>query len=297
MLDRFLLWLMRSLSITMLLAGASVFAAAVPVFAMAAASPAPGTVAGTLFQIGGVLVVGGFTARRLALARDRWFPNEVREIPGADRPQLGGWLIGLAVALVALPVWSLLRLQPFLAEWRFAAGLLGAADIWNGADGSASGPVWLLIATAVTPPALQLLALLVLPPASVILLLMMLGQKVRFPRTYVIGAVLMFALVMASVRAAAAVTVLSGSAEQWIDRSPARPDEAAELRNAIGRYRRAVSSTAPVLLWTISGYLVWVPAMFVSRRVHETFAHRGRGRVASPFRSADLAAIVPPPAR
>ena len=292
MLDRFVLWLMRSLSITMLLAGASVFVAAVPAFAMAAASPAARTVAGTLFQIGGVLVVGGFTARRLALARDRWFPNEVREIPDADRPQLGGWLIGLAVALVALPVWSLLRLQPFLAEWRFVAGLLSAADIWNGADGSPSGLVLLPIAAALTPPALELLALMVLPPASAILLLLMLAQKVRFPRIYVIGAVLMFALVLASVRAAAAVTVLSGSAEQLIDQSSARPGEAAELRNGIARYRRAVSSTAPVLVWTICGYLVWVPAMFVSRRVHETFAHRASGRVADPFRSTDLEPTV-----
>jgi hypothetical protein len=288
MLDRFVLWVMRSLSITMLLAGASVFVAAVPVFALAAASPATRTAAGTLFQIGFVFVAGGFAGRYLALARDRWFPNEVREIADRDRPRPGGWLIAAGVALAALPVWALFRLQPFLAEWRFVVGLLSAADFWNGADAGPSGLVLLPIAAALTPPALALLALMAFPLASGILLPLLLARRVRFPRVFVIAAVLLAALVLASVRGASAMTALIASAEQLIDRSSARPGEVAELRNALARYGRAVSSTAPVLVWTTFGYLMWVPGMFVSRRVHETFAHRASGQVADPFGSTAL---------
>lgn len=41
--------------------------------------------------------------------------------------RLGGWLIALAIALVGLPVWLVLRLLPFLAEWRRVDDVLAAS--------------------------------------------------------------------------------------------------------------------------------------------------------------------------
>ena len=51
------------------------------------------------------------------------------------------WLIAPAIVLAALPVWLVLRLQPFLAEWKRAIDVLAASNIWQEANANKSGVV------------------------------------------------------------------------------------------------------------------------------------------------------------
>jgi len=135
------MWALRSVATAMLLAGVSVLVAGVPLLGMLPESPVARAIAGILFQLSGVFVVSGATAMYLSRPRAPWLPNERATTSDADRLGIGGWLIALAIVLVALPVWLMLRLQPFLAEWSRVVDFLAASDIWQGAHANMSGVV------------------------------------------------------------------------------------------------------------------------------------------------------------
>jgi len=141
------MWALRSVATAMLLAGVSVLVAGVPLLGMLPESPVARAIAGILFQLSGVFVVSGATAMYLSRPRAPWRPNERATTSDADRLGIGGWLIALAIVLVALPVWLLLRLQPFLAEWSRVVDFLAASDIWQGANANMSGVVLVPLAS------------------------------------------------------------------------------------------------------------------------------------------------------
>jgi hypothetical protein len=287
-------WLLRSIATVMLFAGAAMLVAGMASSGLLTQSPEAATIAGILFQIGGLFVVAGAAA--IYLSRPRGLlalPNEREEASAAERPEVGGWLIALSVALVGLPVWLVLRLLPFLAEWRRVAGFIAASRFWEGGNANGAGLVLVPIAGALVPPLFELISMAGFVVASAALLLLLLLRSPRFPRVYLVCIVLLSSLVIASVRGADAAAVARTVVEQLMESTPPRAGEDAQLRQWLDRYTGIVTSTASVLLWTLCGYLVWVPAMFLSRRVRTTFA--SHPAALSPSGAPDIEAITSPP--
>jgi hypothetical protein len=282
----------------MLLAGFAVFVAAVPVYGMLADAGEARRVGGVVLLIGGLLVIGGAAAKYLSRPRGALLPNERVAIAEAARPALGGWLIALAVVLVALPIWLFLRLQPFLGEWRRVIDLaLATPGLWDASGGNASGIVLLPIFGALTPPFLELATAAIFPIASILLLALLFARSVGFPRAYLVWSVLLSALVIASWLGASAAVIAIDAIQRIVDGSNPRPEEVAQFRDVIGRYTRAVTTTAPELGWTLCGYLIWLPAMVLSQRVRVTFAStEPHATAARPMRvETDIEAITRPP--
>jgi hypothetical protein len=270
--DRFTLWVLRAIASATTFAGVSVLVAAIPTFGLLPDAPAVQAIALILLQLSGVFLVAGLASAFLARRRGWQFPNERATGSGASRPGIGGWVIALAIALIALPAWLLFRLQPFLAEWKRVFDLLVASDILQGANANMSGVVLLPLAGALTPPFFELAALSACVGGSVVLLALLLSRSPRFPRIYVVCSVLLTALVIASVRGADAAMLAAEAIERLIAESDGSAAEAAQLREGLERYTRSVGSTAPVLAWALAGYLAWIPALLLSERARVTFA-------------------------
>jgi hypothetical protein len=293
--DRFAMWALRSVATAMVFAGVSVLVAGVPLFGMFPEAPVARTIAGFLFQLSGLFVVSGATAMYLSRARAPGLPNERATTSDAERPRVGGWLIVMAIVLVTLPVWLLLRLQPFLAEWSRVADVLSTFDMWEGANANMSGIVLVPLAGALTPPLFELAALLTFIVAPAVLLPLLFTRSRRFPRIYIVCSVLLSALVIASLRGADAALLAGEAAQQFIEGSSARAEEEGQLTGILARYTRIVGSTAPVLAWALCGYLGWVPGMIFSRRVRTTFASRIDSRDTASATAFDIEAITSPP--
>ena len=294
------MWALRSVAGIMLFGGVSelVSGGLMLVMAIEASNfPVVRSIAGIVFQLSGVFVVCGATAMYLSRPRAPLLPNERATTHDADRPDVGGLLIGLAIVLVALPVSLLLLLQPFLAEWSVVARLLAASEIWQGANANMSGVILVPLAGALTPPLFELAALFAFVVASAVLLALMLSRSRRFPRIYIVCGVLLSALVIASVRGAAAAMWAGDAVRQLIEGSSANAAESAQLMDGLARYTKIVGSTAPVLAWALFAYLAWVPAMIFSERVRTTFATSADDRVSAPTPSTaiGLEAITRPP--
>src|SRR5688500_16738788 len=150
-LDRFVAWALRTVAKAMMFAGVSLLVAFVPVIGMASELPLASTIARFLLELSAFFIMAGATVTYLSRRRGLQFPNE-RVGPDHERPEVGGWLIALAIVLVALPVYLTIRLQPFLAEWRTVGNFLGTLDIWGGGTRNGSGLVLLPLAAALTPP-------------------------------------------------------------------------------------------------------------------------------------------------
>lgn len=289
------MWPLRIIATVMLFGGVATVMAGIASSALPTESAVFSTIGRILFQIAAVFVIAGAAA--IALSRLRGLlslPNERAEAPETERPPIGGWLIALAVALVALPVWLVLRLQPFLAEWGRVASFLAASRLWD--VGNAPGPGGIVLAPIIgglVPPAFELIAMVGFIIASAALLLLLVFRSPIFPRVYLVCIVLLSALVIASVRGADAAAVARTGVERLMEETPPRGDEDVQLRAGLDRYTTIVNSTASVLLWTLGGYLVWVPALLLSQRARRTFA--GRPAEAS-SRPSDIEAITSPPA-
>jgi hypothetical protein len=293
--DRLTAWVLRSVATLMLLAGVSVLVAGMAAMAMSTESPVVRTIAGIIFQLGLVCVVAGAAAIYLSRPRGLLLPNERTTTTEAARPAVGGWLIALAIGLVALPVWLVLRLLPFLAEWRRVIDFLATSGMWQGANSNAAGFILVPLAGALTPPLLELAAMLAFVIASAALLLLLLSRSQRFPRLYLVCVVLLSALVLASVRAADGALLAGQTVQRLIGESSPNAQESAQLMDGLARYTSIVSSTASILVWTLCGYLVSVPAIIFSRRTQTTFANGAGGPASTLGRPTDIEAITSPP--
>ena len=289
--DRFVLWVLRLVATAMTFAGASVLVAAVPTYGWLPDAPAVRAIAFILLQLGGVCVAAGLGSALLSRRRGWTFPNERVTATGAARPGVGGWLITLALVLIALPAWLLFRLQPFLAEWKRVIDLLVASDFLQGANANMSGVVLLPLFGALTPPLFELAALLACVSGSIVLLALLLARSARFPRIYVVWSMLLTALVIASVRGAAAALLAADAIDRLIAETALSADDGARLREDVARYTSIVGSTAPVLAWSLAGYLAWIPALILSHRARLTFA-ADTPSIDSPAASPDLEAIT-----
>ena len=295
MTDRLTAWVLRSVATVMLLGGVSVLVAGVASAGMLTESPVWRTIAGILFQVGVVFVVGGAAAVYLSRPRTPLLPNEREAMSDGERPPIGGWLIALGMVLLALPVWLVLRLLPFLAEWRRVVGFLKTSGLLEGANANGAGFVLLPLAGALTPPLFELATMLAFVIASAALVLLLLSRSPRFPRTYLVCVILLSALVIASVRGADAAVLAGEALQRLVDGSSPNAQESGQVKEALTRYTSIVSSTASVLVWTLCGYLVWVPAIIFSRRARATFASSAVGNASTSGKPTDIEAITSPP--
>lgn len=276
---RLVAWVLRLGAGLMVLAGVAILVAGLPVYTLFSESVVARTIAGLFLQLSGALAVAGGAASWLLGSRRALLPNERATTSDAERPTVGGWLIVLAASLLAAPALMVFRLQSFLAAWRESAALLRSADLLEGANANMSGVVLLPIFAAMTPPLFELAAMSGFVVASAILLGFLLSRHPGFPRLYVVCVVLLTALVAASALGAKAAALAGEAAQGLMDGSS--PDDTAQFRDGLNRYVSIVGSTAMVLVWTLCGYLVWAPAMFVSQRVRMTFAGRDAGQSAT----------------
>lgn len=257
--------------------GISVLAAGASLFGMVADTPVARTIAGILLQLSAVFVAGGSGALYLTLSRRNLLPGERKTVPDAERPPLRGWPVALAVVLAVVPVALVLRLLPFLVEWRRLIDFLEASGMWEGAGSNGSGLVLLPLFAALTPPIIELAALLGFVVASAALLILLLLRSRQFPRLFLVCVLLLSALVIASALGANASTLASGAAQQFIAGSSPTAEESALLHGLVNRYQGIVSSTASVLVWALCGYLAWVPAIIFSPSAQKIFANRASG--------------------
>jgi hypothetical protein len=293
--ERSIAWLLRSIATAVLFAGVALLLAAIPLFAlMPVDAPVLRTIGSTLLQLGGLLVVSGAVAKYLSERRRPLLPNEQVTIEEALRPRIGGWLLALAVTLIGAPLLLVLRLQPFLAEWNRVVALIQSSDMFR-RDMSMSGLVLMPVAGALTPPFIELATLIAMVVTSAILLISLVLRSHRFPRFYLVCLTLVTGLVIASLRGVSTVSVIAEALRQLIETTSVNAAEAATLREGLDRYTIVVGSAAPALAVAWLAYVLWLPMVFSSPRVRETFASPVPMPVAALEKTRDVETITAKP--
>jgi hypothetical protein len=271
-IERLARWTLRLVATMMLFAGVLALVAGVFLFGLPTGIPVLKMIVGVIIEIAALFVIAGGAATFLSRSRKPLLLNEQMTASGDERPAVGGWLLLLAMALVALPIGLVLSVQEFLAGWSELTGYLDSAGIWEGANANMSGVVLIPLAGALAPALLEWAALAMFILASVILLLSLFARSPDFPRTYVAWGILLAAVVIASVLSADAVMATGRALQPYLAPAKGAVDELAAARDGIGRYAAVVVSTAAVLVWALCFFLIWLPAILFARRAWETFA-------------------------
>ena len=292
--ERLVAWLFGSVTSAMLFTGVAIFVAAVPVYGFVPDAPLLQSIGAILLQIGGALLVAGSLAKFLLRQRGR-LPNERVIVNDDQRPPVGGWLTVLVVTLTAAPVWLVIRLLPFLTEWRRVIDLLAAEGMWDSANANGSGLILMPLAGALTPPFIELVTMAAFIATSVVTVPLVLSRSPRLPRFYLVCVVLLSALVFASVRGASAATLAGDELRQFVVTTSVSVEEAATMTGALDRYTTAVVTTAPPLVWTLILYLCWLPALVRSPRAEKTFAQRPAPATPTIATPMTVEAITTPP--
>ena len=285
--------LFRAAAMLMLFAGISMLIALVPVWGLLTGPLATG-LASAIVQAAIAFIAGGAGATYLSRAgASRLLPDERTAAAPRATPRVGGWLLAFAAALVAMPVWVIVRLQPFLNEWRVVLDFLGTLDIWQGAAGNGSGLVLIPLAGALTPPLIELVAMVGFALTSAVGLVLLVSRSRRLPRVYLLCVVLLSSLVFAGARGASASRLVGDALRQHVESTSPSAAEVAQITGGLGRYTTAVSAPVPTLAWTLCGYLIWVPLLAFSPRSRRTFVRAGSGRNRTP--TPDIETITQPP--
>ena len=271
-IERLSLWVLRLVAMVMLFAGVSALVAGGFLFGLPTGIPVLKMIVGVIIEIAGLFVIAGGVATFLSRSRRPLLPNEQMTASGDERPAVGGWLILLALALVALPIGLVLSVQEFLAGWSELTAYFDTAGMWKGANANMSGVVLIPLAAALSPALLEwaALALFIIAPAA--LLLSLFARSPGFPRAYLAWGVLLAAVVIACVRSADAVMATGQALQPYLAAKNGAVDETAAVRDGIRRYASIVGSTASIMVWALGFYLIWLPAILFSRRARETFA-------------------------
>lgn len=271
-IERMALWIVRPVATIILFAGLAALVAGGFLFSLPAGIPILKTIVGITLEIAGLLVFAGGVGLFLSRSRRPLLPNERMTAGGDGRPAVGGWLILLALALVALPIGLVVSLSDFLAGWRELYAFLDTLDIWHGANANMSGVILVPLAGALAPALIEWVAMAMFILASMILLPSLAVRSPGFPRAYLAWGVLLAGLVLASIRGADAVIATAQALQPDLAVGQGTVDETAALRDGIGRYAAMVGSAASVLVWALGLYLMWLPGILFSRRSRTTFA-------------------------
>lgn len=292
--ERVVTWLLRAVARAMFFAGMAIFVAAVPLLGMLTDAPLLQRLGSSLLQVGGALLVAGGLAGFLLRQRAR-LPNERVVASDEQRPPIGGWLTVLVFTLTAAPVWLVIRLLPFLAEWRRVIDLLVAEGMWDSANANGSGLILMPLAGALTPPFIELVTMAAFIASSAVIVPLVLSRSPRLPRFYLVCAVLLSALALASLRAASAATRAGDEFRQFVVAKSVSAEDAATMTGTLDRYTTAVVTTAPPLAWTLFVYLCWLPPLLRSPRAERTFARRPEPAAPTVATPMTVAAITSPP--
>src|SRR5688572_29823394 len=203
--ERLVAWVLRSAAGLMLFAGVAILTAAVPLFAFLTESPVFRAIATILLQLGGALFAGGIGAKVL-LRRGQLLANE-RVSAGGHRPPLSSLLFACGLTFIAAPLWLVLQVRPFLAEWRQVIDLISAPELWDNANANMSGVILIPIFGALTPPFIQLVTIAAFVSGSALLVPLLRSRSPRFPRLYLVSAVMLTTLVVASWRGTSAAAI------------------------------------------------------------------------------------------
>jgi len=177
----------------------------------------------------------------------------------------------MAIALAGLPVWMLFNIRDFLSEWRGIIEIGRKSTMWKDSASSAAGLVLIPIFAALTPPFLELLAVSGFVAASITSLVLLTSRTRTFPRYYAVWMLLLTGLVVVSLRGAAGSTLAAQIVERAVERSTRDTAEAAPILEFVRRYLSVVTTTATVLVWTLCGYLLWLPFVVFSGRTRSTY--------------------------
>ena len=294
MSERLIAWLVRAAAGAMLFAGVAIFVAAVPAYGFVTDAPLLGAIGAILLQVGGALVVAGGLAKLLLRQRGH-LPNERVIVTDDQRPPVGGWLTMLVFTLTAAPVWLVIRLLPFLAEWRQVIDLLAAEGMWDSANANGSGLILIPLAGALTPPFIELVTMAAFIASSAVIVPLVLSRSPRLPRFYLVCGVLLSALAFASLRGASAAALAGDDLRQFVITTSVSKEEAATITGTLDRYTTAVVTTAPPLVWTLFVYLCWLPPLLRSPRAVQTFARRPEPAAPVVATPMTVEAITSPP--
>lgn len=264
-------FLLRSCATVMVLAGISATAAGVASLPILSAESSARPIVTMVYQMAAVSLIGGLVAAYVLRTRRTIFPNENAALSTGAQAAVGGWLIAMAVALAGLPVWMLVNVGDFLTEWRGIIEIGATSTMWRDSASGAAGLVLIPIFAALTPPFLELLAVIGFVMASATSLTLLTLRKRTFPRFYTVWMLLLAALVVVSLRGAAGSALAAQVVERALERSSRDAAEAAPILEFVRRYLSVVTTTATVLVWTLCGYLVWLPLVLFSARIRTTF--------------------------
>jgi hypothetical protein len=198
--------------------------------------------------------------------------------------EIGGWLIFLALSLVALPLVALAVASPLIALWGELANRV--VDDFGGwqeladALGSQFGGLVLGPLFGGALPALFELAPLFASIASSAGLLILFSLRAReFPSAFLAWVLVQAAFVLGSFYT---IDLLANFTPALLNEL--RGDGAQEALAFAAWIRRHDEMVGPTVIrfaWIFLGYLVWAPALLVSHRAKRTFtveAHSGRSR-------------------
>jgi hypothetical protein len=250
--ERIVSWALRTASTALVFAGVAFFLAGIPVFS--ATSGAMRDILVVVLQIGGAWALLGlaavFTTRRRSLAR----------APG------GLVAVAFILTVIAIPIWLLWRLQPFLSEWRVLADLASSSNFFETANANMSGVVLVPLAAALAPPFIELAALAVAVATSCAAIGLTAGRSPRFGHLYIAAVLLLTALVLGSMRGARVGRMTVDALQPFIEEPKRRPQEYQQIREIVDRYTAAVTPTASTLAWAWVGYAAWIPIVVLAGR-------------------------------
>ena len=293
--ERLVAWVLRSTAGLILFAGGAILVAAVPLFTFMTESPLLRAIATILLQLGGALLAGGIAAK-VFLRRGPLLANE--RVSAADhRPPLSSLLFACGLTFIAAPLWLVLEVRPFLAEWRQVIDLLSAPEIWDNANANMSGVILIPLFGALTPPFIQLATIAAFVGVPALLVPLLLSRSPRFPRLYLVYAVMLTTLVVASWRGMSAAALAGSAIRDEAARIQQNAEEFATMNDVLQRYDTAVSTTMPPLVWVLFACLAWAPLILTSSTAQQTFARRPEPLpgAATANRHSSIEAIAQPP--
>ena len=193
-----------------------------------------------------------------------------RGLPGDTTVVAGAVRVVVAVGLVAAPVWTVLRLRDFVADWSRVRELGAGSRMWEDAASSMGGVALIPIAAVLTPPSVLVLTMTAFVVASAALLVWLLRRREALPRWYLAWIFLLAGLNFASASAAAATSGAAAIVARAVAQSERPGEDLAPITAWVELYTADVNAAATVLAWT----LAWYAALLVlvgwseSRRSH-----------------------------
>jgi hypothetical protein len=227
-------------------------------------------------KVGITFLIAGLVLVYLAHSKKPLLPNEIRDENATSAPGGRGWLSLMALCLIVLPFVAVVQLRPLLELWSATSEFATSWNLTPGSIGGDQDPLGLMLpavmAATLVPLGEVLLAASVVLCSAALLPLFVFRSRL-FPRILLMSVILQFSLLVGT-RYAIDLDMV-GNVRQAIDQSPPNTQDAdaQPLLDWAERHQASVGPVARSLGWTLAGYAVWLPAVFVSNRVRTVFTN------------------------